>query len=129
MAKAKILVVDDSPRIRQLLESRLAASDYKVSLACDGEEALRKARLERPDVILLDISMPGMDGIEVGRILRNGVETKTIPIIMVTARGERHVMSHAVDTLKPDAYIIKPFTPGALLNSIETVLTGKEEQE
>jgi len=122
MAKAKILVVDDNVTIGKLLEIRLTANDYEVIIATSGQEGLDKAVQEKPNLVLLDVTMPGMDGIEVGTRLHQNEETKKIPVIMLTARGERSIINMAMDQFSPHGYILKPFTPEKLLGEIERAL-------
>ena len=103
----KILVVDDEERIRRLLKMYLEREDYVIEEAEDGNEALSKALENDYDCILLDLMMPGKDGIEVCRELR---EKKATPVIMLTAKGEEvnRVQGFEVGT---DDYIVKPFSP------------------
>jgi len=86
--KKKILIVDDEPDFADMIKMRLEANDYEVVTANDGVEGLRKAEEENPNLILLDIMMPGMDGYEVLRRLKRGEGTQYIPIVMLTAKGE-----------------------------------------
>ena len=111
----KILIVDDEERIRRLLKMYLEREEYMIDEAEDGNEALEKAFANDYDVILLDLMMPGKDGIEVCRELR---EKKATPVIMLTAKGEEinRVQGFEVGT---DDYIVKPFSPR------EVVLTCK----
>jgi DNA-binding response OmpR family regulator len=125
MPKAKILVVDDNPFICRLLESRLRASEYDVIGALDGGEALEKAQKEKPDLILLDINMPGIDGFEIGAKLRANNQTSSIPIIMVTALGEHQNIVKAMTELDAASYVVKPFKPEKLLEEVRKVLEKK----
>ena len=129
MANAKILIVDDSLFICRLLDSRLRANDYTVISAMNGEEALQKAHKELPDLMLLDVAMPKMDGFELASRLRADVVTKDIPIIMVTARGGQKDKDRAFSELGVQGYIVKPFTPEILLSAIEKVLPKEETGE
>lgn len=129
MARAKILMVDDNPDIVELMASRLEGNDYEVVRALGGAEALEKAEKERPDLILLDISMPEMDGFEVGRRLRLNRVTQYIPIIMVTARGQHKDVVCAVNELQAADYLIKPFRPEILLAKIEQALNRFKPKE
>ena len=126
MSKRKVLVVDDNLTICKLLSTRLAAYDFLVTIANNGPEGLQKAAQFAPDVILLDINMPEMDGIEVGMELKKSITTKNIPIIMLTAHGERTIMNLAMDRFKPDGYVVKPFNPDKLLEEINRVLEPKK---
>ena len=122
MPKAKLLVIDDNAFICKLMASRLAANDYEVIIATSGAEGLTKAAEEKPDLILLDFTMPDMDGLTVGSKLKSGDKTRNIPIIMVTARSEHSVVVKAMETFAPSAYITKPFNPEKLLSEVERVL-------
>ena len=122
MAKQKILVVDDNSFMRKLLETRLKANNYQPILADGAEEALEKIQHEKPDLILLDVGMPGMNGFQFAKKIRDDVSTKSIPIIFVTARGQVEEIVEAIRDLGAAAYIIKPFTPEALLDGIKKAL-------
>ncbi len=117
-SKPKILVVDDENRNLRLMEAMLIPLGYEVVLARDGIEALDQVRKIPPDVILLDIMMPGMNDYEVLRILR---QQSNIPVIMLTAKKE---VTSAIDSfhLGADDYVRKPFTKGELLARIRTKL-------
>lgn len=114
----KILVVDDEERIRRLLKMYLERENYMIEEAEDGDEALAKALTNDYDVILLDIMMPGKDGIEVCRELR---EKKATPVIMLTAKGEEvnRVQGFEVGT---DDYIVKPFSPREVVLRVKALL-------
>ena len=111
MPKAKLLVIDDNPFICKLMASRLTANDYAVIIALGGAEGLKKAAEEKPDLILLDFTMPDMDGVEVGTKLKGNDATRNIPIIMVTARSEHAIVVKAMENFNPAAYVVKPFNP------------------
>src|SRR6476469_8583939 len=114
----RILVVDDEERIRRLLRMYLERENYLIEEAEDGNEALEKAFANDYDVILLDLMMPGKDGIEVCRELR---EKKTTPVIMLTAKGEEvnRVQGFEVGT---DDYIVKPFSPREVVLRVKALL-------
>jgi DNA-binding response OmpR family regulator len=114
--KKKILIVDDS-RTVLTLERTLLASHYDIVEAQDGEEALAKAKSERPALILLDIVMPKLDGFETCKRLRALAETKTTPIIMVTTRGEADNVEAAYEHGCTD-YVTKPINGPGLLAKI-----------
>lgn len=116
--KAKILVVDDEERIRRLIRMYLEREDFTIEEAENGTEALKLALKNNYDVILLDIMMPEMDGIEVCEQLR---EEKTTPVIMLTAKGEE---ANRVQGLKAgaDDYIVKPFSPREVVLRVKAVL-------
>lgn len=114
----RILVVDDEERIRRLLKMYLEREEYEIDEAEDGNEALTKALATDYDVILLDLMMPGKDGIEVCRELR---EKKSTPVIMLTAKGEEvnRVQGFEVGT---DDYIVKPFSPREVVLRVKALL-------
>lgn len=116
--EAKILVVDDEERIRRLLKMYLERENYEIDEADNGEKALEMALKEEYDLILLDIMMPGMDGIEVCQELR---KTKATPVIMLTAKGEEanRVQGFEVGT---DDYIVKPFSPREVVLRVKALL-------
>ena len=105
---ASILVVDDDPEIVSMLSTRLTKRGYKVTTASDGHRALELAKRERPDLVLLDVMMPGKSGWEVARALKQDPITQAIKIVMVTAIGERtNEMTSSI--YGADAHIDKPF--------------------
>ena len=114
----KILVVDDEERIRRLLKMYLERENYTIEEAADGDEALKKALANDYDVILLDLMMPGKDGIEVCQELR---EKKSTPVIMLTAKGEEinRVQGFEAGT---DDYIVKPFSPREVVLRVKALL-------
>lgn len=124
MAKEKILVVDDEEDILELLKFKLSQEGYRISCAASGEEALSRVRLEPPDLIVLDLMLPGIDGIEVTRELKNDPDTKDIPIVMLTAKGEEADIVTGLE-LGADDYITKPFSPRILLARVRAILRRK----
>lgn len=118
MSSAKILVVDDEPQIRRVLRTALVAEGYQVSDARSGEDALERLREVRPDLILLDVNMPGMGGLEACRAMRNGSEAA---IIMLTVRGAEFDKVAALDA-GADDYVTKPFGMAELLARIRASL-------
>lgn len=121
MAKEKVLVVDDEEDILRLVEFNLVREGYGVICAASGEKALSTARSASPDLILLDLMLPGLDGLEVCRLLRMDEATKNTPIIMITAKGEEADIVTGLE-LGADDYITKPFSPRVLLARIKAVL-------
>ena len=117
----KILIADDEEIIRKTVERSLAGQPFELIYAFDGVEALKKAGQEKPDLILLDIQMPHKDGRQVIQALRQAVETKSIPVIMLTALGDT-LDKIAGFELGADDYITKPFDPKVLLRRIQTIL-------
>ena len=128
-SKEKILVVDDFVQNVELLEELLITADYDVSAAYDGEEALKKAHEEKPDLILLDIMMPKMDGYEVCEALRNADDTKDIPIIFVTAKTEVKDWTHAIFNMGANSYITKPINSKKLVEKVKSVLKMKHSRD
>lgn len=121
MAKESILVVDDEEDILELLRYNLAKEGYRVAGAASGEEAVKAARSSLPDLILLDLLLPGLDGLEVCRQLKGDTRTRPIPIIMLTAKGEETDIVTGLE-LGADDYMTKPFSPRVLLARIRTAL-------
>jgi two-component system KDP operon response regulator KdpE len=118
MMAAKILIVDDEPQMRRALSAGLRANGFDVELAAAGEEALDLAPLKRPDVVLLDLTLPGIDGLDVVRGLREWTQT---PIIVLSARGDERDKVAALD-LGADDYLTKPFGMDELLARIRVAL-------
>ena len=121
MAKKRILVVDDEKDLVETVTFRLEASGYEVIAAGDGQEGLDKARKEAPDLIILDLMLPKMDGYKVCRMLKFDEKYKEIPIIMFTARAQETDKKIGED-VGVDAYITKPFEPQQLLEKIAELL-------
>jgi two-component system alkaline phosphatase synthesis response regulator PhoP len=119
---ATILVVDDEPRIVQIVRDYLQHGGFAVLVASDGPSALRTARTGRPDLIVLDLGLPGQDGLDVARALRRDGD---VPIIMLTARSDETDKLVGLE-LGADDYITKPFSPKELVARIRTVLRRAE---
>jgi len=117
----KILIADDRFEVVELVKVTLEGEGYQTIDAFDGREALEKIGKEKPDLILLDIIMPKMDGFEVLRNLKDDSNTKDIPVIMLTAKGQK-VDKEKGGKLGAQDYIIKPFSPSHLLRKIEEIL-------
>jgi len=126
VSKAKILVVDDEPDLVETLIFRLQANDYEVISACDGQEGLEKARNTHPDIIILDLMLPKIDGFKVCRLLKFDVKYNKIPIIMFTARAQE-TDKRLGEEVGADAYITKPFDPKVLLSKIDELLRDREQ--
>lgn len=112
-----VLVVDDDPEILAMLSARLGHRGYKVSTAADGHEALDTARKERPDIVLLDVMMPGKSGWEVARALKQDPETSGIKIVIVSAMGGTTGITAPI--VGADAHVDKPFE----FDQIEKLIT------
>ena len=121
MGKDKILIIDDEPDIVETLTFMLEARNYDVISAYDGAEGLVKVKSEKPDVALLDIMMPGMDGYAVCNKLKSSNDTKRLPIIMLTAKGENEAVIKAHKS-GADDYIVKPFSLPTLVNKLNKLL-------
>ncbi len=119
---ARILVVDDDPEIVNLFAYALRRAGYQVEGVLDGRAALERARQAPPDLILLDVMMPGMDGYEVARQLRAEAATSSTPIVMLTARA---LIADQVEGLQAGAnsYLVKPVTPSVLVNKVREILS------
>lgn len=130
MAGEKILVVDDELHIVELLKYNLEANGYKVDFSLNGKDGLNNSIEKKPDLILLDIMLPGMDGFDVCKELKKNKETQGIPIIMLTAKGEEFDKILGLE-LGADDYITKPFSVRELIARIKAVLRRniKEEQD
>ncbi len=115
---AKILIVDDEPPIIDMLSYNLKRGNYEVIVAWDGEEALQQARREEPDLIILDLMLPGLDGLEVCRTLRR---ERDVPIIMLTARDDEIDRVVGLE-LGADDYVVKPFSMRELMARVKSVL-------
>lgn len=127
--KIRILIVDDEPDILEVIEYNLLKEDYQVTKAFNGREALEKARVEKPNLILLDIMMPEMDGIEVCRELRSNHAFDNTLIAFLTARNEDFTQVQGFD-VGADDYITKPIKPRLLVSRIKALLrrTGSADQ-
>jgi two-component system alkaline phosphatase synthesis response regulator PhoP len=121
MAKGKILVVDDEIYIVHILDFSLGMEGYEVVTALDGEQGLEKARSQRPDLIVLDIMMPKLDGYETCKMLKADPETRSIPIILLSAKG-RNIDQKIGFEVGADDYITKPFSPRKLVERINSIL-------
>ena len=118
----KILIVDDEEKVRKLVEVTLSVGDLEILHASSGDEALNVARKTRPDIILLDIMMPGrLDGFDVCRVLKKDPDTKDIYIIMLTAKGQQADKQRGLASGAND-YFVKPFSPMELMDKIDKVL-------
>lgn len=121
MAKEKILLVDDEVDFVEVLSTRLEANGFEVLPAYDGEEALEKVKEYKPDMIILDIMMPKINGFDVCRKLKLDQNYKDIPIIMLTAKFQASDVKFGA-AMGANAYITKPFEPGVLLDKIHELL-------
>jgi two-component system, OmpR family, alkaline phosphatase synthesis response regulator PhoP len=121
MAKAKILVVDDEEDIRELIQLNLSHEGFKVLMCETGEQALEKAGSELPDLIILDLMLPGIDGFEVCKKLKSNMKTENIPVVMLTAKGEETDVVTGLE-VGADDYITKPFSGKVLVARVRRLL-------
>ena len=117
MPQAKILVVDDSPTQMKLATSCLETQGYRLITAVDGEEALRKASSEHPDLIVLDVILPGQNGFQICRTLKSSEDTKNIPVVMLTSKTQDSDKFWGMRQ-GADAYVTKPFVEAELLTTV-----------
>jgi phosphate regulon transcriptional regulator PhoB len=127
MKTKKILIVDDEPDIVQLISYNLKKEGFHIATALDGEEALKKVREGHLDLIILDLMLPGIHGMELCRILRNNPKTAHVPIIMLTARGEESDKVRGLET-GADDYMTKPFSPKELIARVKALLRRSKER-
>lgn len=124
MTKASILIIEDEEDIVELIKYNLVKAGYAVNQALSGERGLEAVNRELPDLILLDIMLPGLGGLEVCKLLRGNPKTQNVPIIMVSAKGAETDVVTGLE-LGADDYISKPFSPKVLLARVEAVLRRK----
>lgn len=120
MRRRKVLVVDDDPLVRGLLRAVLVGSEYQLDEASDGFEALRIAQEKPPDVVVLDVMMPGVNGYDVCRAMRADPRLRSTRIVILTARDTPQDRVEAAEA-GADEYLTKPFSPVRLIESITTV--------
>lgn len=125
MAKEKILIVEDEEDILELVRFNLHREGYQVTGVASGEKALEAVGKGHPDLILLDLMLPGTDGMEVCRTLKGDGETRDIPVIMLTAKGEESDIVSGLE-LGADDYITKPFSPKVLIARIRAVFRRRQ---
>ena len=118
---SRVLIVEDEPDIRELVVHHLKREGYQVSVAASGEEALRQVQASPPDLVLLDLMMPAMNGLEVCRRLRQDPVTASLPIVMLTAKGDEIDRVLGLE-IGADDYITKPFSPRELVARVRAVL-------
>lgn len=122
----KILIVDDEINIRELVRFNLEKAGYTVAEASDGDHAATMARLDKPDLVILDLMLPGIDGLEVCRLLKGQRETSGIPIIMLTAKNEEIDKIIGLE-LGADDYMTKPFSARELIARVKAVLRRSQK--
>ena len=117
MAKETILIVDDEEDIIKLIKYNLKKEGYSILKAQTGEQAIKIANRSHPDLIVLDLMLPGIDGLEVTKYLKNNEQTNDIPIVMLTAKGEESDIVTGLELGASD-YISKPFSPKVLIHLV-----------
>ncbi|RLG20428.1 DNA-binding response regulator [Candidatus Micrarchaeota archaeon] len=125
MAKPHVLVIDDEEDILELLRYHLSREGYTVECVSDGEKALESVRRKVPDIILLDLMLPGIGGLELCKLLRRDDRTAQIPIVMLTARSEEADVVAGLE-IGADDYITKPFSPRVLVARVKAVLRRRK---
>lgn len=128
MAKASVLVVEDDPDIRELLALAFAREGWTLSLAEDGERGLAALEGCNPDCVVLDIMLPGMDGLELLRRIKSSQKWRRVPVVMTTARGEDSDIVSGLE-LGADDYVVKPYSPKVLAARIRAALRRNSEPE
>ena len=128
MAKIQIVIVEDEPDILDVLSYNLKREGYEVATAQDGSRGLELIQNEKPKLVLLDLMLPGMDGLDVCRSLKSDDLTKTIPVIMLTAKGEESDIVLGLG-IGADDYITKPFSPKELIARVKAVLRRSEQAD
>ncbi|MCX7927374.1 MAG: response regulator [Candidatus Omnitrophica bacterium] len=123
----KVLVIDDEPNIVRLVKARLNANGYEVISASNGKEGLEIARQQLPDLILLDIMMPQMNGEKTLIELKKDIRTQKIPVIMLTAKQDADDIVRCIHDLGASDYVVKPFVAGEFLRKINTVVSGTQK--
>ncbi|WP_322802327.1 response regulator transcription factor [Thermoflexus sp.] len=118
---ARILIAEDERDIRELIVFTLEFGGFQVIAATNGEEAVELARQHRPDLIILDVRMPRMTGYEACRILKSQEETRAIPVVFLSAKGQEAEIRQGMEA-GADAYILKPFAPDELIQQVQALL-------
>ncbi|MEJ2168161.1 MAG: response regulator transcription factor, partial [Desulfobacterales bacterium] len=127
MPKERILVVEDEEDILELVRFNLVKEGYQVAGALTGEDALKKARAEAFDLVVLDLMLPGIDGLEVAKKLKSDQKTGQVPILMLTAKGEEADIVTGLE-LGAEDYVTKPFSPRVLVARVRAILRRKSGQ-
>ena len=128
MARSRILIVEDEPAIAEVLEYNLAKEGFEVELEYRGDTALESIRSKQIDLILLDLMLPGLDGLELCRLIKRDPRTASIPLVILTAKGEEIDRIVGLE-LGADDYISKPFSPREVVLRIRAVLRRSEKTE
>ncbi len=119
--RQKVLIIEDDTDIRELIKFNLEQDGYAVEEAATGAEGLERIKRRQPDLVLLDLMLPGMPGLEICRVLRSAKETSTLPILIVTAKGTEVDKVLGLE-MGADDYVVKPFSPRELIARVKAVL-------
>ncbi len=122
--KPRVVIADDDPDIRRLVQITVSNAGCDVTVAADGEEALELIRADLPDLIILDVLMPRMDGWEVAKELKSDPRTQSVPIMFLTSRGQEHDVLEGFNSGAAD-YMVKPFSPRELQVRVRAVLANR----
>ena len=122
MSKKKILVVDDEEELVMAVQARLEANDFDVITAYDGEDGLKKAREEKPDLIILDVMLPKMDGYKVCATLKHDERYQKVPVLLFTAKASDEDQRIGLEDCRADGYLTKPFEAQVLLKKIKEMV-------
>lgn len=123
--RPRVVIADDDPDIRRLVEMTVTNAGCDVTVAADGEEALERVREAMPDLVILDVLMPRMDGWEVARALKSDPQTRSVPLMFLTSRGQEHDVLEGFDSGAID-YMVKPFSPRELQVRVRAVLSKRQ---
>lgn len=121
MTGKRILIIDDEPDVVRVVQARLTAAGYQSLAAFDGQEGYDKARQEKPDLIILDLMLPKLNGYQVCRLLKSDEDCKQIPIIIFTARAQESDIKTGLE-VGADAYLTKPYNPEVLLSKVKELI-------
>jgi DNA-binding response OmpR family regulator len=122
VGKLTVLVIDDDPVILELLRVNFEIEGFDVICATDGEEGLKRAQADHPDVVISDIMMPRRDGLQLLNDLKSDPETENLPVILLSAKAQRNEVQQGLD-MGADDYITKPFDPLELIDRLNAVMT------
>lgn len=121
---SRILVADDEPHILKLVSFTLSNHGHEVLTVTDGKAAVEAAEREKPDLVLLDVMMPEMNGYEAARLIKENPATKDIPVVMLSAKSQQYEIRQGLDC-GAEEYVCKPFTPRVLLEKVDEILRQK----
>lgn len=124
----KVIIIEDDQDIAGLVEHYLAADGFRVSIVADGAEGLKRVKASPPDLVILDLMLPGMDGLDVCKALRAAPATSALPILMLTAKGEESDKVIGLE-LGADDYLTKPFSPKELVARVKSLLRRRTRQK